>query len=79
MAVRTKPKQAKRPLCQICGKRLAVSRGDCAACLRGVHFMLESGELKNEQEAIKKKLLLPAKKPGRPLGNAVRKKLAKAS
>lgn len=77
MAVATKKRgQAKQ--CQVCKTRKAVSRGNCASCLRNVYRMIEAGEL-TEQQAIAKGVIAKSKKTGRPLGNAVRRKLAAAS
>lgn len=77
MAAATK-KRGRGKRCQVCKKRKAMSRGNCGVCFRNVHRMMDAGEI-TEQEAIAKKLISPRKKTGRPLGNAVRRKLARAS
>ena len=67
-----------KPKCVNCRRRVAVSRRCCGTCLRNVHRMIETGEL-TESDAIDKGLIGPRKKTGRPLGNAVRSRLARMS
>lgn len=82
MAAKSK-QGARAKKCRVCKVREIKSRGNCETCLRAVRRMIAAQEI-TESEAIAKGIILPTKKTGRviggrPLNNAVRRKLARVS
>lgn len=55
---------------------LAQSRGLCWTCLRSANAAIESGKI-TEEEAFRRKMILPRRSPGRPATSGFNKKLAK--
>ena len=72
MVAKKKPRRAK---CLSCPNN-AHSRGLCSTCLSAAHRLINSGK-KTEDELIVAGAMLPRQKPGRPIGSAFSKRLAK--